>query len=66
MRLSVILKTGDLNRSYLGERMVIMVHKIKFFAAQLFGGSNSRAILFLIVLLIAMLAGGAPSDHMGG
>ena len=39
-----------------------MLQKVKLTATELFNGPNARVILILGVLLIAVLAGGAPSD----
>jgi len=42
-----------------------MVQKFKFVVGDLLSNANTRAILILGALLIAALAGGAPSDHGG-
>jgi len=44
-----------------------MLQRSKFAVSQLLSNPNKvRAILILSTLLIAALAGGAPSDHSGG
>jgi hypothetical protein len=53
--------------NFFSERMSIMLQRGKLAMGQIFGNSNNvRAILILSTLLIAALAGGAPSDHGGG
>lgn len=40
--------------------------QIKAQVVRLFNGPALKAVLFLTALLIAALAGGAPSDYAGG
>ena len=42
-----------------------MFQKFNFTVAELLSNPTTRAILILSTLLIAALAGGAPSDHGG-
>jgi hypothetical protein len=42
-----------------------MFQKFKFVVGDLLSNPDTRAILILGTLLIAALAGGAPSDHGG-
>jgi hypothetical protein len=47
--------------------MLVMLQRGKLAMGQFLSNSNNvRAILILSTLLIAALAGGAPSDHGGG
>ena len=39
-----------------------MLQRVKLTTVQLFNNPNSRVILILSVVLVAVLAGGAPSD----
>ena len=43
-----------------------MLHKTKFLANQVFNDPRARVIFILSTLLLAALAGGAPSDFGGG
>jgi hypothetical protein len=57
---------GILNKIF-SERMLVMLQRGKLAMGQFLSNSNNvRAILILSTLLIAALAGGAPSDHGGG
>jgi hypothetical protein len=54
---------GILNK-FFSERMSVMLQRGKLAMGQFLGNSNNvRAILVLSTLLIAALAGAAPSDH---
>jgi hypothetical protein len=56
---------GILNKTF-SERMSVILQRGKLAMGQFLSNSNNvRAILILSTLLIAALAGGAPSDHGG-